>query len=309
MCRAILKFIFLSQVLLLIFLSSVGCLQIPSTKLKYVCSNFPFCSQDQKTGEWKNIVGFPVFPGTIHDNKAMVVKAEIGQGRVIGAGASSCLTKGSYCLYNSSSLITQLEVESFNVCQEKCKNTRTCTLFSFHRRWGRGSCALLTSCPSTFSCGQEEFCAIGTSAGCQCPKLEYQLGGEASVVNSKWNCIGIDPYKSSIPPGTSCSVTCPSWGGTYLSSTCLPSGQWSQSVSNQARSSASAYSAPFPTPVDQPVFQCGCPDLGPFMYNPNTEPNTKFQCDNWPESKVEYLKNSKKHSLSFLNYFSSTDIW
>jgi len=104
-------------------------------------------------------------------------------------------------------------------------------------------------------------------------------------VYSNWSCTGIDPYKSAIPPGTSCSVTCPSWEGIYLSSTCLPSGQWSKSVSNKARSLTLSYSAPFPTPVDQPVFQCGCPDLGPFIYNPNTEPGTKFTCDDWPESK------------------------
>ena len=276
--------------LLLVCLSSVSCLRITSTSLKHVCSNFPFCSQDPKTGQWKNIFGFPLFPGKVHDNKAMLEKSEIGQGRVIGVGASACLTKGSYCLYNSSSLINQLEVESSMECHEKCKDTSTCTTFSYHRRWGRGSCALLTSCQSTFSCGQDEFCAMGTSGGCQCPKLEYQLGEETSVVYSKWSCTGIDPYKSAIPFGTSCSVTCPSWGGIQLSSTCLSSGQWSQSVSNKARTSASTYSAPFPTPVDQPVFQCGCPDLGPFLYNPNTEPNTKFQCDDWPESKVRLIK-------------------
>ena len=295
MDRGVLNFIFLSKVLLLIFLNCVGCLRITSTSLKHVCSNFPFCSQDLKTGEWRNIFGFPLFPGTVHHNKAMVAKAEISLGRVIGVRASFCLTKGSYCLYNSTSLVSQLEVESSKECQESCKNTGTCTTFSYHRRWGRGSCALLTSCHSTFSCGEEEFCAMGTSAGCQCPKLEYQLGGgESSVVYSKWSCTGIDPYKSAIPPGTPCSVTCPSWGDIYLSSTCLSSGQWSQSVSNRARSSASPYSAPFPTPVDQPVFQCGCPDLGPFLYNPNTEPNTKFTCDGWPESKV----GSPNYSLS-----------
>merc|ERR1711915_415344 len=33
---------------------------------------------------------------------------------------------------------------------------------------------------------------------------------------------------------------------------------------------------------------CSCPDLGPFTYDPNTEPHTKFECDNWAES--EYSK-------------------
>merc|ERR1711872_80607 len=265
----------MKALLLLLFLS-VEFLQL-ATSLSYVCPHFPFCSQDPGTGLWNSLPGAPTFPGKVFENEVKLEDHVVAYGRSIVPEEESCLTKGSYCLYDYSSLIELIKAENFEECQAKCHENEICSIFSYHQRWGRSSCALLQSCGSTVSCGKEEYCAKGTSEGCQCPKLEYQPKvKDFSTVYSNWTCDENNPYISDIPPRTSCNVTCPSWKGDFVSSTCLPNGEWSATTSSNGRTSS------FPTPDEQPTFECGCPDIGPFTYNPNDESNTIFVCEGRP---------------------------
>ena len=79
-----------------------------------------------------------------------------------------------------------------------------------------------------------------------------------------------------LPVGTTCSSTCPAWKDSTLQSTCLRNDKWLATAPAARRSLG--YAASYPTP-DLPDMECGCQEVGPFNYDPNTETGAQFLCD------------------------------
>ena len=102
-----------------------------------------------------------------------------------------------------------------------------------------------------------------------------------------WECDGhIDPYNSKIPSGTKCTSTCPIWRGfegrpLVLESTCVEGNQWTSTRPSKSDTPVLRLS-----PYDFTVYNtpdlgdmiCGCQDVGPFDYNPNTEDEAELLC-------------------------------
>merc|ERR1711892_1652871 len=231
----------------------------------FICPTFPFCYQELVTGAWKSQLKTEETKGSV----TLSVQRDIE--------SSECLKNGHYCRSDASNLISSIQLETAEECNDKCIAEESCLVFSFHIIRGQGYCSLLTECLYESKCGEDEKCATGQK-NCGCPALEYSPGQKESKEYSRWSCQGLDPYSESIPVGTTCSATCPAWKNFNLKSSCLRSGKWSATVPSGEPLQASVYSASYPTP-DQPDLECGCQEVGKFMYDPNEEDRAKFTCD------------------------------
>merc|ERR1719233_2462350 len=263
------------EVILLIFVQySTSYLIMPATPhMQYqhsiICPTYPFCYQDT-AGVWKSIPDArPRFQPFLQ--------------RDVDVESSDCWMNGYFCRSDASNLIETAESESAEDCQEKCKDEEGCKHFSFHITRGQGQCSLLSSCQVITECLDVANCVAGRKT-CDCPALDYLPGTKDSTEYARWSCGDIDPYSSSIPVGTTCSVSCASWAESPLESTCLKNGKWSPTVSPARRSLT--YLAPYPTP-DQPDMVCGCEEVGPFKYNPNDEEGAEFVCQGWEPQRYD----------------------
>ena len=63
----------------------------------YVCASFPFCYQDQQTGQWKSILDTSVAKNSLQ--------------RDVAFESSECWSTGTYCRSDASNLIKHLEME------------------------------------------------------------------------------------------------------------------------------------------------------------------------------------------------------
>ena len=231
----------------------------------YVCASFPFCYQDHQTGVWKSYLENSV--------------AKNGLQRDAAFESSECWSNGYYCRSDASNLIKHLDLDKAEDCQAKCQEESGCEYFSFHDTRGQGRCSLLTNCLVNTECLAENNCATGRKT-CDCPALEYLPGKKDSSEFARWKCGDVDPYSTTIPVGTICSTSCPSWKDSTLQSTCLLNGKWSPTKPASGAQRTFGYSASYPTP-DQPDMVCGCEDVGPFTYDPNTEDGAEFVCQGW----------------------------
>ena len=231
----------------------------------FICPTFPFCYQELVTGAWKSQLKTEETKGSV----TLSVQRDIE--------SSECLKNGHYCRSDASNLISSIKLETAEECNDKCIAEESCLVFSFHLIRGQGYCSLLTECLYESKCGEDEKCATGQK-NCGCPPLKYSPGQKESKEYSRWSCQGLDPYSESIPVGTTCSATCPAWKDFNLKSTCLRSGKWSATEPSGEPLQASVYSASYPTP-DQPDLECGCQEVGHYLYDPNEEDRAEFTCE------------------------------
>ena len=205
--------------------------------------------------------------------------------RDVPVESSECWLDGYYCRSDASNLITRIKLDSAEECQQKCVEEDSCQFFSLHDTRGQGYCSLLSECVVKRKCSDSENCATGGKT-CNCQKLDYFPGNKDSSQYSRWNCGGeLNPYTTEIPVGTTCSATCPAWKDSTLQSTCLRNGKWSGTAPSARR--ILGYAASYPTP-DLPDMECGCQEVGPFNYDPNTESGAHFVCDG--RDQDEYKK-------------------
>merc|ERR1711892_885041 len=254
----------------------------------FICPTFPFCYQHLVTGAWKSQFKTEETKGSV----TLSVQRDIE--------SPECLKNGHYCRSDASNLIRSIKLETAEECNDKCIAEKSCLVFNFHLIRGQGYCSLLTECLYESKCGEDEKCATGQK-NCGCPPLEYSPGQKESKEYSRWSCQGLDPYSESIPVGTTCSSTCPVWKDFNLKSTCLRSGKWSATVPSGEPLQASVYSASYPTP-DQPDLECGCQEVGKFVYDPNEEDRAEFTCkgrnaDEFKNPRGWTIKNGDKCEL------------
>ena len=224
-----------------------------------MCPTFPFCFQQLETGVWKSLPGKNELNSTAVSTLPRDARVE----------SSECWLNGYFCRFDSSNMITSIELDTAEECNIKCVEEDACKVFSFHETRGQGSCSLLKECLVNRKCTEAEHCANGPKT-CSCPKLEYLPGNKDSTQYARWTCGDHDPYTTEIPVGTTCSTTCAAWKESTIKSTCLKNGKWSATA-------LLSYSASYPTP-EQPDMECGCQEVGPFNYDPNTEVGAEFVC-------------------------------
>merc|ERR1712013_77314 len=233
-----------------------------------ICATYPFCYQNT-AGDWKPLpYASPRFQPLLQ--------------RDVAVESSECWMNGYFCRSDASNLIETVGSESAEECQGKCEGEEGCEHFSFHITRGQGQCSLLSSCQVITECLDVASCVTGRKT-CDCPALDYLPGTKDSTEYARWSCGDIDPYSSSIPVGTTCSVSCASWAESPLQSTWVKNGKWSATTS-PVRSLT--YLAPYPTP-DQPDMVCGCQDVGPFKYDPNDEEGAEFVCQGWEADRYK----------------------
>ena len=205
----------------------------------------------------------------------------------LGGRSSDCWFKDHYCRSDASNVLQKLSLENSEACQAKCQALDGCLFFTFHKTRGRGQCYLLNQCGIHSRCSSKANCASGRkTCTSTCPKLDFDPKEDPNILHARWSCMDdINPYTTRIPVGTVCSTTCPAWKGPgekplSVQSTCLESGKWSQTQPSAGRSLAYAGSGSYATP-DQPDMVCGCQDVGPFNYDPNSEDGATFVCRGW----------------------------
>ena len=199
--------------------------------------------------------------------------------------SSACWFKDHYCRSDASNTLQKLSLDNPEACQAKCQALDECLFFTFHKTRGRGQCYLLSECSIDVRCPSKEDCASGHKT-CTCPPLELDPEDTTKFQYARWQCEGgVNPYTTHIPVGTVCSTTCPSWKDP-VKSTCLQNGKWSPSQPSSARNLGYAGSASYATP-DQPDMVCGCQEVGPFNYDPNSEDGASFVCRGWEDEQYK----------------------
>jgi len=205
--------------------------------------------------------------------------------RTVAVESSGCWVSGYYCRSDTSNLVRSITSATAEECQAKCLAEDQCLFFSFHHTRGKGVCSLLSKCLVHTKCTTEESCATGQKI-CMCPVLSYLPGTKDSVEYARWKCGDVDPYSTTTPAGTTCSVSCPSWRDSTLQSTCLKNGKWSATEPLVGPPRALQYTASYPTP-DQPDMECGCQDMGRYHYDPNDEDGAEFTCRGWESAQYK----------------------
>lgn len=262
-----------------------------------VCSTFPYCQIDTMTGEWVSSLGNmdTKYKDTRQtqargrdkymDTKDMDTQETEGR----ATGDTQCWFEDHYCSPTDKNTIGPVrnDTETVTQCQAVCRDTQGCKYFTFLRHRTQVRCHMLSDCSLTFEprCPNEDNCASG-NPDCMCPMLERKPA-DPTLTYARWECdalessMALDPYQSDIPVWTSCHTSCDGWPGQVsveVHSTCLPGGEWSNSMAHYGRSFAWA------KPGEGDV-QCGCKDIGTFKMDPNTEEGAKFVCEGWAEDK------------------------
>ena len=256
----------------------------------FVCPTFPFCYQDLKTGVWKALQT----AGKAKSPQAPTLEKNIAA----ASSTANCWVEGYFCRSAASTLIARTKQENAADCQAKCAEEDKCLFFSFLHTRGQGYCSLLSECHVYTECTKEQRCTTGQKT-CSCPALKHFPGNKDSTEYARWTCKDVDPYSVDIQVGTVCSTSCANWKDSTLQSTCLQNGIWSQT--NPPAGRALGYAAYYPTP-DQPDMECGCPPVGPFTYDPNTEEGAEFSCLGWGDDQYKKdggwtIKNSDRCEL------------
>ena len=115
----------------------------------FICPTFPFCYQELVTGAWKSQLKTEETKGSVTLNVQRDIES------------SECLKNGHYCRSDASKLISSIQLETAEECNDKCIAEESCLVFSFHIIRGQGYCSLLTECLYESKCGEDEKCATG----------------------------------------------------------------------------------------------------------------------------------------------------
>ena len=259
---------------LLALLTATRCLHLlpptPYQQPSYICETYPDCYLDQETGLWKSVA-----PESYYHNTTSNLQREAG------GKSSECWFSEHFCRSYASNLIEKLSLDKPEDCQAKCKAHDDCLFFTFHKARGQSQCSLLSECTIDnidSRCPSTEDCLSGPKT-CSCPPLNLDPEESNKTKFARWSCDNknINPYESAIPVGTICSATCPAWKAP-VQSTCLQNGHWSPTQPSSGRSLG--YAGLYATP-DEPDILCGCQEVGPFNYDPNSEDGATFVCRGW----------------------------
>jgi len=252
----------------LCFSLSHSFLVLPYSPMNHVCPTFPFCSLDSTSGHW--------IPSSYN---SMVIPSRSSELLSRDTQEDSCWYDGGYCQVTRENTVSTEDVQTAEQCSKLCEDSEDCQHFTFLHHRGTPICSLLADCDTfTPQCPSTQGCVSGPKL-CSCGAIEsFKTEEDNTKEYARWECGDLDPYTSSVPLGTVCTVSCPTWKEVTFQSVCMRGGSWTPSTpSNNPVSLAYSSTTVVNTP-DQVDMVCGCKEVGPFKYDPNDEFGAEMVC-------------------------------
>jgi len=241
-----------------------------SPSLTYICPTFPFCSLDAPSGRWMT--------PSLHHNSIMIPSASSD---LLSREAQddSCWYENGYCQVTRQTTVSTESVSTAEECSDLCLAEDECEHFTFLHHRGTPTCSLLRSCETfTPQCPTTEGCVSGPKI-CSCSSIaSFKTEEDITKEYARWECGEVDPYTSSIPLGTVCTVSCPTWKEVTFQSQCMRGGTWTPSTPTTSSVSLGYSATTVVNTPDQEDMVCGCREIGAFNYDPNDEVGAEMVC-------------------------------
>lgn len=129
---------------------------------------------------------------------------------------SSAVAACSYSGYTCKTVIPDAELApgfaadgDSAACKQACVDSGPCLHWTYLNYPNLDAeCYLLPQCDRDQACSHPESCLSGPKECTDCSSLTY----ESAVNTQMWTCVGAtSPYSESIPDGSLCTVSCPTW--------------------------------------------------------------------------------------------------
>merc|ERR1711962_31317 len=238
-------------------------LMLPYSPLTYICPTFPHCSLQTSSGHW--------IPSSMTPKPSELVFRETQD--------NSCWYEEGYCEVTRKNTVSTETVQTAEDCSKICTEKTECKYFTFLHHRGRPTCSLITHCDTFIpQCPSTQGCVSGPKL-CSCPAIErFKTDDDDSKEYARWECGDLNPYTSSVPVGTVCSVSCPIWKEVTFQSKCMRGGTWTPSTPSTHTVSLGYSTTTVVNSPDQEDMECGCVEVGPFKYDPNDEIGAEMVC-------------------------------
>lgn len=191
----------------------------------------------------------------------------------------SCWYEGGYCQVTRGNTVSTEDVQTAEQCSQLCQENTDCQHFTFLHHRGTPICSLLAECETfTPQCPSTQGCISGPKL-CSCGAIQsFKTEEDSTKEYARWECGDLDPYTSSIPIGTVCTVSCPTWKEVTFQSVCMRGGSWTPSTPSTSPVSLGYSATTVVNTPDQEDMVCGCKEVGPFNYDPNDEIGAEMVC-------------------------------